>query len=121
MNDSVTVSVYEVVGSPYCVASGDGEKVFERLEAALRRNRNVSLSFRNVSDLTSAFLNAAVGQLYDSYKEEQIRELLSVEDMTPEDMELLKRVVETAKKYFKDPKEFDAAVREALGESEDGE
>jgi len=79
------------------------------------------LSFHNVSTLTSAFLNAAIGQLYGEFSEEQIRALLKVQDMQSDDLALLKRVVETAKEYFKDPQKFDQAVRDELGNEGDGE
>lgn len=110
------LSIFTVVGSPLCVASGDGQKVYERLAAALKEGRSVILSFQNISTLTSAFLNAAVGQLYGEFSEEQIRALLKVQDMQPDDLALLKRVVETAKLYFKDPQKFNQAVRDAMGD-----
>lgn len=119
MSQSVAISVFGVVGSPLCVASGDGQKVYDRLAATLRQNRRVVLSFLNVSTLTSAFLNTAVGQLYGEFEETHIRELLKVEDMEAEDLALLKRVVDTAKLYFKDPERFNQAARETLG-GEDG-
>ncbi len=120
MDKNLVLSIYEIVGSPICVASGDGQKVYDRLEAALRENQPVTLSFQNVTILTSAFLNAAVGQLYGSFSQEQIRALLKVKDMQQDDMGLLKRVVDTAKQYFKDPEKFNQAVRETLGEEGDG-
>ena len=121
MRRELTISIFEVVGSPLCVASGDGQKVYERIAAALREDRNMVLSFHNVSTLTSAFLNAAIGQLYGEFSEEQIRALLKVQDMQSDDLALLKRVVETAKEYFKDPQKFDQAVRDELGNEGDGE
>jgi len=42
-----------------------------------------------------------------------------VQDIQQDDIALLKRVVETAKQYFKDPKKFDQAVEETLGEEND--
>jgi hypothetical protein len=120
MKKNITVSVFEIVGSPLCVASDDGQRVFERIASALKEKRNASVSFRNVSSLTSAFLNAAIGQLYGSFSEEQIRAQLKVKDMQPDDLALLKRVVDTAKEYFKDPKRFDRAIEEALGDGGDG-
>jgi hypothetical protein len=97
----IIISIFEVVGSPLCVASGDGQKVYERLTAILKENRGVTLSFHNVSTLTPAFLNVAIGQLYGEFSDEKIRALLKVQDMQPDDLALLKRVVETAKEYFK--------------------
>ena len=122
MNKSVAISVFGVVGSPLCVASGDGQKVHDRLAATLKQNHHVVLSFLNVSTLTSAFLNTAVGQLYGEFDENRIRELLKVEDMEAEDIALLKRVVDTAKLYFKDPERFNKAARETLeGVDDSGE
>ena len=43
--------------------------------------------------------------------DDQIRELVSVRDMTPEDLVLLKRVVENAKAYFRDPERYKRAVQ----------
>ena len=116
MNGEVDLSVYEIVGSALCIASEDGQKVYDRIEGALKEGRSVALSFRNVSSLTSAFLNAAIGQLYGSFDEKEIRGKLKVQDMEPDDRALLKRVVDTAKDYFKDPNRFDQAVSETLGE-----
>ncbi len=118
MSKDVAISVFEVVGSPLCVASSDGQKLHDRLAAALDQGCRVSLSFRNVSTLTSAFLNAAVGQLYGAFDEQRIRALLKVEDMEADDVALLKRVVGTAKRYFQDPERFNDIVREVL---EDGD
>ena len=104
--------MFEVVGSSLCVASIDGEKIFERLKTALEADRNVVLSCHNVTTLTSAFLNAAIGQLYDLFSEDKIRSLLEVEDAEQDDLALLKRVVDNAKLYFKNPKNYNRAIRE---------
>jgi uncharacterized protein DUF4325 len=116
MQKEMTITIFEIVGSSLCVASSDGQKVYDRLAAALKEGKSAILSFHNVSTLTSAFLNAAIGQLYGEFSEEQIRALLKVQDMEPDDLALLKRVVETAKQYFKDPQKFDQAVRDTLGD-----
>jgi len=119
MKKNITLNVFEIVGSPLCVASDDGQRVFDRIAGALKEKRKVTVSFLNVSSLTSAFLNAAIGQLYGSFSEAQIRDQLKVKDMQPDDLALLKRVVDTAKEYFKDPKRFDRAFEEALGDGGD--
>ena len=120
MKKNLTLSVFEVVGSPLCVASDDGQRVHDRIAAAFKEGIDVTVSFLNVSSLTSAFLNAAIGQLYGSFTENEIRSKLMVKDIEPDDLALLKRVVETAKQYFKDPKRFNKAVQEAIGDGDDG-
>jgi len=119
MTEQVTIRVFEVVGSDLCVASGDGQKVYEQIKAVLKEGRRVELSFHNVESLTSAFLNAAVGQLYGEFTENQIREGLKVSDMEQDDMVLLKRVVDTAKAYFKDPDRFTKTMNEELEEEDE--
>ena len=118
MPEDIQVSIFEVVGGPLCVASSDGQKVYDRLAAALKADRHVSLSFHKVTTLTAAFLNAAIGQLYGTFSEEKIRSRLKVENVESDDLALLKRVVDNAKRYFKDPQRFDQVVRETL-EDED--
>ena len=119
MPEDIQVSMFEVVGGPLCVASNDGQKVYDRLTAVLKADRRVSLSFHKVTTLTAAFLNAAIGQLYGTFSEEQIRSRLKVKNVESVDLALLKRVVGNAKLYFKDPQRFDQVVRETL-EDEDG-
>lgn len=103
MPKDIQVSIVEVVGFPLCVASSDGQKVYDRLAVVLKANRSVTLSFRKVTTLTAAFLNAAIGQLYGTFSEEEIRSQLKVKDIEQDDLALLKRVVDNAKRYFKDP------------------
>lgn len=106
MQKRLDISVMQIVGSPLCVASDDGQKIFEQLAVALKEQHPVKLSFRNVTMLTTAFLNAAVGQLYGTFSEEEVRALLQVEDIESEDLARLKLVVDNAKSYFKDPERF---------------
>ena len=119
MSEVIRISIFEVVGSSLCVASGDGQKVYERLSVALKADRNVTLSFHNVTTLTSAFLNAAIGQLYGTFSKEQIRDLLKVVDAEQDDLALLKRVVDNAKLYFKDPERFDKVVKKTQENGDD--
>ena len=119
MPEDIGISIFEVVGSPLCVASNDGQKVYDRLAAALEANRSTVLSFHNVTTLTSAFLNTAIGQLYGSFSEEKIRSRLKVKDIDPDDRALLKRVVDNAKLYFEDPQRFEQVAREILEDEDD--
>lgn len=116
MKNNITLSVFEIVGSPLCVASDDGQKVYARIAAGLKEGSNITVSFLKVSSLTAAFLNSAIGQLYGRFSEDQIRSQVKVKDMQPDDLALLKRVVDTAKQYFKDLKPFNKAVQDILGE-----
>jgi len=114
----IIVRAFDVIGSPLGVSSDDGQKVHDKIAPLLREGRKVSLSFERIETIISAFLNAAIGQLYGEFPEDKIRELFSVRDMSPEDLALLKRVVDNAKLYFKNRAQFDEAWKEVLGREE---
>ena len=64
--------------------------------------------------LTSAFLNTAIGKLYGEFDEKKIKNSLSVSDISNEDKLLLKRVVDTAKVYYKNPKQFEESIKQIM-------
>lgn len=119
MNETITLKIYEVVGSSLCVASQDGQIVFEQINQALKDGKRVRISFQNVESLTSAFLNAAVGQLYGFFDHDLLKENMSVTEIEKDDLALLKRVIDTAKQYFKDPAVIEAVRKEAMGEDDE--
>jgi hypothetical protein len=96
------IVISQVVGSSICVASDDGHKVYDRVAESLQSQIPVVLSFQGVTRLTTAFLNAAVGQLYNEFSDAFIREHLSFEDIDNMSLDLLRRVVQRAKLYFRD-------------------
>jgi hypothetical protein len=112
MTQDIPVRVFDIVGGPLCTSSDDGQLVHDRIAPLLREGKRVALSFASIDTLISAFLNAAIGQLYGEFKEEEIRERLVLRDMATEDLVLLKRVVENAKAYFKDPERYSKVIDE---------
>lgn len=109
MSNRILIKVTDVIGSPLCISAEDGQKVFEKLEPLLKSGKQVTISFDRVSMLISLFLNVAIGQLYGSFSEDEVRSLVIVEALSGEDMELLKRVVDNAKKYYANPRDYDTA------------
>ena len=118
MKTPVIVRIFDIVGGSLCVSADDGQRVHDKIVPLLRDGQKAVLSFEQVDTLISAFLNAAIGQLYGEFPEERIRELVSVRDMDEEDQAVLKRVVDNAKAYFKAPKQFDQAWKEEVGDEE---
>lgn len=109
MSDLIKIKVSELIGSPICISADDGQKVYNKIEQLIHVGKEVTVSFENVTMLISLFLNVAIGQLYGSFNEQTIRNQLKVEGLAPDDMELLKRVVDNAKKYYPKKKTYDAA------------
>ncbi len=117
MKKEVPLSLFGMVGSAYCVSSADGQKVFRRLATAINDGKKVAVSFANVEYLTSAFLNAAIGQLYGHFAPEHIRRHVRLVGISKPDATLLKRVVENARAYFADPEKFEKARDTAMSEA----
>jgi STAS-like domain of unknown function (DUF4325) len=120
MNDEITIRIIDVVGDSVWVSAKDGDAVHDKIAPLLREGRKVALSFEGAESIISAFLNSAVGQFYGEFPEELIRKLLSVRDATSADLLLLKRVVDNAKVFFRDPERYSKVVT-PLSEDDDEE
>ena len=114
MTQSITVRVYDIIGGPLCVSTEDGQRLYDKISPLLKEGMPVALSFERIDTLISAFLNAAIGQLYGELPEARIHELLSFQDLADDDSEVLKRVVENAIAYFGNPDAFDQAWLEEM-------
>ena len=120
MPEQIPLKIYDIVGGPIWVSTEDGQKVYEKIVAAFKAGRAVELSFANRQNLITAFLNAALGQLYNGdYAEEFLSENLSFVEITEEDRAMLKRAIENAKRYFANRPAFDEAWREEVGNDEE--
>ena len=119
MPDRIPLKIYDIVGGPIWVSTEDGQKVYEKIVAAFKADRAVDLSFANRQNLITAFLNAAIGQLYNGdYTEEFLRENLTPVEISSEDQEMLDRAIANAKRYFANREGYDAAWKREEGEDE---
>jgi hypothetical protein len=110
------INIFEQVGGTAAVSSEDGSALFDNIDKLLGEKAKISLDFVNIKTLTSSFLNAAIGQLYSKHTSSFLKNHVEVRNLSPEDTELLKRVVERAKAYFKDRKGIEKQIKETLGD-----
>ena len=61
-------------------------------------------------------MNSAIGQLYSKYSSEYLQSHLEVRNIDPDDLSILRMVIERAKEYFKNRDTFMQNVDEILGE-----
>ena len=109
-----TINIFDVVGGKAAVPTEDGDRLFETISAFLEKEFEVVLDFVNIETLTSTFLNAAIGQLYSKFESPFLREHLRVNNLQPEDRELMIKIIERAKEYFKDKESLEKDIQEAL-------
>lgn len=102
------VNVQELVG-PVCMTYADGAKLHDACRGAFDQGETVELDFAGTRVFVSQFFNAAVGQLLKDYGVEEIRQRLKFVNLPPAANAPLRRSVENAERYYRDPK-----YREAL-------
>lgn len=112
--NKIKISIYAITGDSFCVAAEDGEKVFEQIKKGFLEGKKIDISFLNIEMLTTAFLNTAIGKLYDEFDEKEIKNSLSISDISDEDKLRIKRVVDTAKAYYKDPDQFEKSINKIM-------
>lgn len=110
--EDITINIVNAIGDVYGVEAEDGQKVFELIVKAFNDKKKVILSFQNIEMLTTAFLNTSVGQLYKDHTEAFIKENLTVSDISESGKVALKRVVDTAKLFYKDPEALKRSIDE---------
>ena len=118
--DKVVIYVASNVENGLCVAAEDGEKIYDLIRSNIEQGKKVQLSFKDVKDLTSAFLNTAVGQLYGKIERKILQDGMETPiDASQEDLALLKRVIDRAIDFFKDEDRFKKAANDVLGNDDE--
>lgn len=113
------INIYNVINSPFCIAPEDGQKVYEMIATALKEERDVQLSFLNITMVITAFLNEAIGVLYKDFDESTINNIQYIdvaEDLKDAFDASLDKVKKGAPIYYKHQKEIDAVTTIILEE-----
>lgn len=122
MPEALKVRIADVTGSPIWVSTTDGQRVYDAISIPLREGRIVKLSFAEKEMMITAFLNAAIGQLYNGQiAEDVIRQNLQFVDLDADDQSMVERTIANAKRYFANPPAFDQAWTEEVGHDDDEE
>ena len=95
----IEIYVFGVIGNPHAISESDGKRVFGMISSAVMAGHGVAVSFKNITAMTPSFLNAAIGQMYGSFTDEQIARV-TFTDIGIDDAALLNLIVRNAKKYF---------------------
>ncbi len=117
MTERITLNIHEIVGSPLWISTDDGLRVYQQIMSALRANKIVEISFSGRETMITAFLNAAIGQLYNgTYSQSFLDEHLIFSDVSSDDHEMLVRSIANAKRYFTNRPSYDEAWGDVLDE-----
>lgn len=94
------IRITDITKSHLAVSAADGEKVFELVVESFDRDEEIMLDFDGIKLTITAFMNAGIGKLYGKYDGSTIRRLLDIKNLQQEETQLLKLVIDRAKKRF---------------------
>ena len=100
---STTINVENIIGGVNGIKAEDGQKIYDLILKAFLDNIKVVLTFNNIEMLTDEFLDTAIGQLYKYYTHDEIKENMTIDDMSFTGKLALKKIVDTAKMINADP------------------
>ncbi|MFC4635131.1 STAS-like domain-containing protein [Dokdonia ponticola] len=95
-----SIIVFDIIHGNFAVTTDDGNSIFAIVDNYLEKKEKVTLDFKGISIVTTAFLNAAIGQLYHKFSSEDISPYLILSNVDDEDLILFKKVTNRAKQYF---------------------
>lgn len=117
MDFKSNICISDVVGSEFCISPDSGQKVFETLRSTLGRGDRVHISFENIKSLSAAFLDSAIGQLYNGeIRDEILDEMLVFDNISPGRQLTVDRAIKEAKKYYKDPEGYTAKLKKIFSD-----
>jgi hypothetical protein len=105
------INVKDIINSDTALAPSTGDPVHNVIKDALMNKNIVNLDFRGIEIMTTAFLNAAIGKLYSEFDSAYLNSYLKVAYISPTDLSLLVKVIQTAKNYFANPDSFNDNIR----------
>ena len=73
-----TLNIAEIINSKSAILSDTGEIVFQKIKEYVEKDEPVTLDFTGIETLTTAFLNLAIGQLYDLRPTDQLTKLVKI-------------------------------------------
>lgn len=113
---SITISVSDLTG-PRALDPEIGKNLQETITTHFKKNEKVILDFSEITHILTLFLNPAIGDLYGTFSSEEIKEKLELANVSDTDFPVFAMVLERAKSFYANPKEWSEAIQEVL---EDG-
>lgn len=91
------VRVLDIVKS--CNTAAEGSNLFDAIWPRLEEDRDVSISFDGVSEVTSSFVNASIVRLVLKRDLETIEMNLSISNITKQSADMIRRCLRNATEH----------------------
>lgn len=110
------INIHNIVGSELCVSSNDGQKVCDIIRSTISQGNKACVSFENIKSLSGAFLDSALGQLYNGMIQGNIDAKISFMNLTPGRKLIVNEAIRVAKEYYSDPDAYIAKIKKTVAE-----
>ena len=87
--------IKDIIGSDIASDNEQGDLIFDQIVSGVdNHEKQIFLDFSDLKLITTAFLNNAIGKLYQRYSRQELKGLLKVKNIkNKNDLELLRLVV----------------------------
>ena len=110
----IRITIADEVTLNQGVTPEEGQPISERIHSGIRSGIPVVLDFARMQLITTAFLNVVIGTLYKDFSSEELKKLLSFENLTDGIALRIKRVTDNAKLFYENPEQFQQNVDSAI-------
>ena len=92
--------IINIINSEFAVSPEDGDSIFNLIKEKVDSKEKVIIDFSGIDIMTTAFLNNAIGKLYNIYDKEKLNQYISMKNISKSDFNLVKKVIDRAKIKF---------------------
>lgn len=116
----MNVKVIDIIGTSIAISTDKGKVLLNAIQNSLHNDSTVIVDFEGISDLTTAFLNVAIGHLYNDFSGKELNEKLIIKNLDELDMYLVAQVIERVKlnQQKEGEEEFNKLISEVLDDDE---
>lgn len=108
------IDVNSMISLNQGVTPDEGKPINEKIRTFFGQGETVTLNFSGVELMTTAFLNVVIGDLYNDYSSEELKEKLKIVNVSVDDARRIKKVTDTAKLFYANKEAFGKSVDDAM-------
>lgn len=112
--DTKKIKLIEFVSFNSGVTPDEAAPIYDTIIEAFKNGDKVKLDFAGVDMMTTAFLNVMIGTLYKDYTSDQLKKLLSFDNLSDSIAIRIKKVTENAKLFYSDEKKYNQTVEDVI-------
>ena len=109
-----TIKIDSLITLHQGVTPDEGKPINDEIRKLMKEEKIVEIDFSGVELITTAFLNVVIGELYNDYSSEFLKERLKISNISEDDARRIKKVTDTAKLFYSNEESFNKSVNEVI-------